>query len=224
MTIKIEDLSVIGDYYLPRLKFFGGGAAAAGWSTEGNQEIRFDALLAVCGDWTGQSILDVGCGTGDLLSFMDSRALPYKSYFGQDVLRQSINTCRRRFPGIYDNFSYAPVTVMADTYRTRYDYVVASGVFNLRTPNHHQIMLDSVKAMWCMCSKAVAVNFLKPSHVRPESDDVILVADPLNRLDELTQLTGTEYWAIEEDYLYNDFTVYLFRSEMDRENSSIFYD
>ncbi|HCP32108.1 TPA: hypothetical protein DIT45_02530, partial [Candidatus Acetothermia bacterium] len=42
-------------------------------------------------------VLDLGCGLGDLLSFLDAEGLPYESYHGIDVSERMVQEARRRF-------------------------------------------------------------------------------------------------------------------------------
>lgn len=42
-------------------------------------------------------VLDLGCGLGDLLSFLDEKKLPYESYHGIDVSKRMVKEARARF-------------------------------------------------------------------------------------------------------------------------------
>ena len=54
------------DYYGPRLQRYGPTAEAVGWNNREKQELRFRVLCEIA-SLNGRSVLDVGCGLGDLL-------------------------------------------------------------------------------------------------------------------------------------------------------------
>ena len=203
------DVRANREFYLPRLQEFT-GHQAVGWGSRESQERRFAALVRICSDWSGISILDVGCGTGDLLAYMRLKSI-YANYTGLDALPDSIKVCTERFPGI--KFASVPVTEFTTPQPpAHYDYVVASGVFNLKGPNYHQVMLDSVEAMWRLATRGIAINFLT-DQASDMSNYICEFVSPTERLQELQELTKTRRWAMYQDYLPNDFTIHLFKPD-----------
>src|SRR5207253_1982593 len=81
-------------WYAHKLRQFGYSARALGFGRRGSQERRFEALLAL-GDLHGASLLDVGCGFGDLLGWLHARGIRPR-YFGLDICAPMIEHCRRR--------------------------------------------------------------------------------------------------------------------------------
>lgn len=87
------------------------GLAEARWSSAnpGNQMIkreRAQALGELLAQWgftplANRRVLDVGCGDGEVLAdFMHWDALPHNLY-GVDLLCESVETAKRRFPGLH---------------------------------------------------------------------------------------------------------------------------
>lgn len=55
------------------------------WSSEATQEARFIAIAEII-ELSGKSILDVGCGRGDLLDFLRNRHIDYAHYVGLEAI------------------------------------------------------------------------------------------------------------------------------------------
>lgn len=58
-------------------------------------------------------VLDLGCGLGDLLSFLDAEDLPYESYHGIDVSERMVQEACRRF-GDHKGASFEVLDVLTD--------------------------------------------------------------------------------------------------------------
>jgi 2-polyprenyl-3-methyl-5-hydroxy-6-metoxy-1,4-benzoquinol methylase len=67
------------------------------------------------------SILDVGCGLGEMVSFLTSE-LPHARFTGVDFSSGAIDSCRRRFPA----HTWVVADVVNDDLPTPYDAVVCS--------------------------------------------------------------------------------------------------
>src|SRR5690348_6202788 len=67
--------------YARAVKRHGAGFSALLWASKRTQEQRFDALAKLA-DPTGLSILDLGCGRGDLLDFLIARGMKPKRFVG----------------------------------------------------------------------------------------------------------------------------------------------
>ena len=121
-------------YYAPRLAEHGASARGVDWNSSESQELRFRQLLRVRSDEEPCSLLDYGCGYGELAHLLVARGEPV-DYRGFDVSERMIDLARvhNPDPGACRFFQSPGDLEQAD-------YVVASGVFNLR--------LDVDEATW----------------------------------------------------------------------------
>jgi SAM-dependent methyltransferase len=92
----------------------------------------------------GQRILDIGCGTGDILDF-----LPAVDYVGFDMDPDYINAARQRF-GSRGTFFCEPVSEGVNVPPTSFDIVIAHGVL-------HHLNDDEARALF-----KIARSALKP--------------------------------------------------------------
>jgi trans-aconitate methyltransferase len=111
------------------------------------------------------AIADVGCGVGDLVAFLRGSGSAAR-YDGFDIVPEMIRAARRKQRGHGGRFEVRDV--LAEGFPRRYDYVVASGIFNLRVLRHDRFLRRMVDAMYAACRLGVAFNVLQP--VYPEAD------------------------------------------------------
>lgn len=181
--------------------------AALEWNSRESQERRFGVLSEV-GLRSGDSVLDVGCGTGDLVAWLDRHGLSVR-YRGIDMTPLMVETARERFP----DRDFVQGCLLSDlvplTDADRFDWVVASGIFAHRRDRPDTYMRTMIQAMLKRADKGVAVNSL--SLKAPYSYKWTLYhADP----DAMLEWAGDHAAKVvlREDYDPNDFTLYLYVS------------
>ena len=82
----MKDEEKITSYYNDKLTSFGPGAQGVGWKNDLTQKNRFRQLLRIVTVNAGFSINDLGCGTGDLLPFLQQNEFIDFVYRGYDAL------------------------------------------------------------------------------------------------------------------------------------------
>ena len=133
IQLNQADSSEYIDIYKRRYARFGYSPITLGWNT-GKQDIRFD-LLRNGKNLEGKSILDVGCGFGDLNRYLQLQYHSY-SYMGIDLVPDLIMKAEELFPS---SESYRICFLTGDflgyTFDTEFDYIFISGVFGKRLKN-----------------------------------------------------------------------------------------
>ena len=144
--------------YERSLRRHGPTVRALRWADETGQRERF-RLIAEVGSWDGASVADVGCGFGDLFGFL--RAQGHRvHYAGYDLSRRMLAVARRRYGDPAARFEQRDI--LADGLGGRFDYVVASGTFNLKLKDHDRFLRRMLAAMYRASRRAVAFNIFHP--------------------------------------------------------------
>ena len=175
------------------------GHRAADWSDELAQQIRF-AVLGDNVELTRRSLLDVGCGTGDLWAFLRERGIE-ADYVGVDLLAKAIAEARRRHPDarfetvdVFQPGAFAPES---------FDVVFCSGAFNLDVGNNRDFLPVAASRLIELSREATAFNLLHARAASTYSHCFYWQPDEVREI--LADFAGQV--EIIDDYLMNDFTV-----------------
>ena len=208
------DKQKILERYADRISAYGHGAAALGEPKQ-RQAFYFDALAQVEGLLPDDSVVDVGCGYGDLASYL--RTLGWRGqYVGLDINPQLIEEGRRRYPGA----DLRALDIQQDTLDQQFDWCICCHALTSNTESmpfleHLQIMLD---VMWASCRKGLVFNLLSPLadythpvHARPAFAEVLAV---------LNQLTNR--FTLRHDYMPFEYAIYAYKDNAVRRDLLIF--
>lgn len=134
------------------------GLPEAVHSSADGQTMRFRKLLEIA-DLSDQSILDLGCGQGDLYEHIAQQFQGF-SYEGIEVVPEMVQYARERFPGVEFNCR----NILSDPLVRSYDYVILCGLFNIHIPDCEAFMKKFLAAAFAGCEKGMGFNFIS-SHV-----------------------------------------------------------
>ncbi len=190
----------IRNHYEHRIREDLDSYAVLDWASSQSQRKRF-AVLVEQVDLNGRSLLDVGCGLGDLYAYLRQRELDV-DYTGVDLLERMSAEARRRNPG--GSFVTADPFGQANPFgRDSFDVVFCSGIFNLNLGNNLQFLPVAASRLMEITSALCVVNLL---HARAaDKEDRYFYYDPA-AVKAMWQPLA-ENVRVVEDYLPNDFTL-----------------
>jgi SAM-dependent methyltransferase len=194
-----DDDAKTRDHFDALASLHGGDVRAVDWGSLASQELRFSVLASMT-DLDGASVLDVGCGQGDLYAWLCGRGI-HCEYKGIDLSPAMVALARERFPGCafeVENLLEQPLCV------ERYDFVLASGIFYLREHAPEEYMQSMVERMYALCTRGLAFNSLSTWGTPSPGE---FRADPLRTLAMARR--WTERIVFRHDYHPNDFTLLL---------------
>jgi SAM-dependent methyltransferase len=145
--------------YERSLRRYGPHVGALKWVDDAAQQDRFAQIVDV-GPWAGASVADVGCGLGDLFSYLRRKGHDVREYAGFDLSRRMVDAAREKHPDPAARFEVRDI--LAHGLGDRFDYVVASGTFNLKLVDHDRFLRRMLSAMYRDCRRAVAFNIFHP--------------------------------------------------------------
>ena len=149
-----EDIRDTQLRYTQRFSKFGRTPKTLGWD-KGKQDIRFDILTSQY-SFKNKSILDVGCGFGDLLTTLKKKASNFL-YTGIDLVDVLINEAR----DIHTGYSFIVGDFINYEFDTIFDYCIASGVFNYKLKQgNYEFIFNAMEKAWSICSDGFAFDFL----------------------------------------------------------------
>lgn len=202
----MSDADIIRNKFLPWYRTHGDQVRALGYGSARSQEVRFEQFLRGF-DLVGASILDVGCGFGDLFPFMTSRGVAPRSYIGVDLLEEFVLEARRRVTDercrfATRNFIEDPVDDLS------VEYAIACAALNTNLPNRDDFVKKFLTRMWEVSSKGFGFSMECSHYFKGRTLDINL--DPAYWLDYVCR-TFTHRLVLFSDYHDADFTIFVFK-------------
>lgn len=199
------NLDVINDFYPEYYKNSKNNSEIVGWSSKKDQTKRFEILLNI-GVENGDTILDFGCGLGDLYEYMNKKYDDF-GYIGVDINKEFIDKCKKRYPKV----KFKKIKDITEV-KYKYDWFIASGAFTVYTPIKD--MMKTIKNAFKQVKYGIAINFLDSSYAE-DSDLYAIRGYDKKELYELFIEEFKEFHTVElhEGYIENDFTIYIKKNE-----------
>lgn len=202
MTINDNILKDVSDYYAEKLREYGLTPAGVDWNSEESQELRFSQLLKVV-EGDNFSLLDYGCGYGALLPYLN-KSYPMASYSGYDCEESMIDAARKENTGLSASWT----TQISEN--AKYDYIVASGIFNVRLEHSDDSWAEYIKSILQIfnkhANKGFSFNVLTAYSDKEYMRDYLYYADPSYFFDYCKK-EFSKYVAVLHDYPLYEFTI-----------------
>lgn len=173
-----------------------------GWESEEAQNLRFDILLSKV-KLDGKTLLDVGCGTGNLLEYARSKNINIK-YTGVDILNKMIEKAQSKQLGA--DFIYVDIFGNNIFKDKSFHVIYTSGIFNLNLGNNREFLNNALALFFRLSTEKVVFNLLHCGS--PDREDKYFYFHPDEVREILDGYSGIlKKVEFVEAYLKNDFTV-----------------
>jgi SAM-dependent methyltransferase len=156
------DYMTIVGHYERCLAEHGSGARAVDWKSPESAAIRYDVMLGLLGADTNKvSLLDFGCGLGDLKRHIAARGLEHIAYEGLDISPEYASAARLAHP---DTPIHCLDVLQSEAVLPQFDYVVMNGIFTRREEIGPPAMLDYLERLttrlFSQAQKGLAFNVM----------------------------------------------------------------
>jgi SAM-dependent methyltransferase len=203
--MSLPDSIAIQKYHRDRiLKFGAESSRALGWTTNEGQLSRFTVIGEMLGDLSGKSVLDVGCGHGDLRGYFGDKYNGLR-YAGIDQVDSFLEVAIERYGHYADTAFYFGDFLKADV--PVMDYVVGCGALSYRSADP-DFVFKAITKLLGNCRHGLLFNLLKNIN----SEEKILTGyDPETILKHCRTLS--ENVMYKDGYFGEDYTVYVNRNK-----------
>ena len=168
-------LDKIEEYYSDKLRTHGPVPAGVDWNSLESQQLRFNQLLKCVDKPFSGSLLDYGCGYGALLDIM-KKEIEGLDYFGFDISKEMIEAAIKKFG------SNESIHWLHELGNQQFDYLVASGLFNVRLDESDANWLDyihqSIIKFDKFTKKSFSFNVLTSYSDKSKMRDYLYYAQP----------------------------------------------
>lgn len=189
--------------YQEKFSKYGDDPRSLFWGSLGASHQRFRAMWAEI-DFNNKSVLDVGCGFGEMARFLMKR---YKNveYTGVDIVPEFTKVAKEKYPDL----RFLEMDYFSSPLEEKFDIVLASGTLNSNVENNMAFRKNAIRVMFEHTKKVLAFNMLG-KHPQPENkeDSNIWYSDSLEILEYCVSLTRRV--AFHSNYHPKDFTIFMY--------------
>lgn len=191
------------DAYRKAFEKYGNDPRSLQWVSRKSAEVRYKELVRDI-DFEGKSILDVGCGFGDIVKHIASKTGDF-SYTGIDIIPEFIEVAKSK----YFNQKFMVGDYFGKPLRKRFDVVLSSGTLNANISNVTAYRKKAIETMFNQAREVVAFN-MAGGHPQPRNESKrVYYADSLEILEYCFTLTSKV--ILRNQYRRKDFTIVLFK-------------
>jgi cyclopropane fatty-acyl-phospholipid synthase-like methyltransferase len=193
----------INDYYSQKFKEFGPTPQGVDWNGQDSQHARFEKLLKHTRFEPSSTILDYGCGYGELFTYLNG-AKSLINYTGFDLVEESIEKAKLHHQDTQASF----VSTLPEN--LTWDYIVLSGVFNVKgnydEDEWRSYVISEINTLLRKANKGLSFNMLTVFNDKHLRRDHLFYADP-TMLMTMIEILPPYCVVIDHSYPMWEFTV-----------------
>lgn len=199
----------IVEHYENCLRKHGDNHLGVDWPKADDSLLRYKIMLDIIPTQENCSLLDFGCGTAELLSFIQKNGYQNITYSGLDLSYDYIQLCKKKFPS---NIFFLGDVIETPDLIGKFDYIVLNGVFtekcDLSFDEMYGFFRILIKILFEKTNRAIAFNVMS-KHVDWERDDLFHL--PFDMLAKFLKQEVSRNFIIRNDYGLFEYTVYVLK-------------
>jgi len=190
--------------YQNNFLLYGSDSRALKWLSPESAEIRYRELIKDI-DFENKTILDVGCGFGDIIPFIKSKSSDFE-YLGVDMVEDFIKEAKKRYP----SFDFKIIDYFSKPIRIKFDIIICCGALNSKFKSIKSYQREAIKIMFGNAKEAICFN-MAGSHPRPlrRRESKLYYSDSLEILKFCLSLTNKIIFR--QNYHKRDFTISMWK-------------
>ena len=208
-----ENYKKIIKHYNKLYKKYGYSEKSIGWG-KNRKNLRYHIL---CSNFNlnYKSILDFGCGFGNLISYLNCYYKNFE-YTGLDINEKFLEKARKHYP----KNKFKKVNAFSSNIEKKYDFIVSSGVHNTKIEDNYYFIKDTMKKFNAASNYGFAMNFLSTNVDYKEKN--LFYSNPSKILK--IGLLYSNNILLRHDYMPFEFTLIVFKNKKINSELNIFED
>jgi len=204
MEKRKQLIDEVEKYYTSKIREYGATSQGVDWNGAESQELRFDQFTRLLRGTESFSLLDYGSGYGAILQYFKPFYEGMK-YSGYDISEDMISKALEVNSEISDCEFFSNL----EEGRT-WDYVVASGLFNVRLNSEvkdwEDYIIETIHKFDALCEKGFAFNILTSYSDLDKQKDYLHYGNPSFYFDYCKRHFSRNV-AVLHDYDLYEFTI-----------------
>lgn len=201
LSPETEMLAQVSEYYTDKVRQYGATPKGVDWNSAESQLLRFSQLTKLIQPNHGFSLLDYGCGYCALYNYLKERFADFR-YTGYDISDEMLEAAKET--GDVDQVVSDRLSLEAA------DYVVASGIFNVKldytVTDWETYVFSELDLISSLGRRGFAANFLTAYSDPDRMRDDLYYANP-GYIFKLCKERYSRNVALLHDYDLYEFTV-----------------
>lgn len=208
-----NEINATIERYNKRYVEFGYSPKTLGW-LKGKQDIRFDILTSLY-NFENKTILDIGCGFGDLNKTLKQKVQTYQ-YVGCDLCEKLIEEGEK----IYPSAQFYIGDFLKIEIKENIDWSIASGPFNhkFEKNNNYDFIKSVMEKAFEISKDGFSFDFV--SDKVDYKDEHIFYASPEKILSYAYALSRNV--VLRSDYMPFEFSIFVFKDDSFEKTDTIF--
>ena len=199
--MNLLDKAAIFRFHNNLINEFGKGTTGAlGWKLPEGQQARFNILSRI-GNLNRHSVLDAGCGHGDLREYLGN-IYPELRYYGVEQIPAILKEAVDRYSHLPETYFFEGDFSSAEL--PAVDYVLACGALSYRNSDN-LFVLKTIEKLFNVCRIGFGFNLLRK--IEP-AEGLLEAYNPVYILEFCRKLT--EKVTLVENYYEDDYTVLMY--------------
>jgi len=202
--MKKREIKEKVESYTNSWKKHGSGIQSLQWNSYLSAAKRYRNLVEDI-DFSGKTVLDVGCGFGDIIPFIAAKTDSF-TYTGIDLMPQFIEEAKNRYPD--REFKFIVGDYFTQPLDEKFDIVLCSGALNGNMSDPITFRKDAITTMLTHSKETCAFNMAGGKNIKNDTDSNVYYADP----EEILAFSKTlaSKVILRDKYHPQDFTLVLF--------------
>jgi len=196
-------LKEVNNYYTDKINTYGATPKGVDWNSVESQDLRFEVLTRVISSDQKFSVLDFGTGFGAMYEHMSLKYTDF-DFVGYDISEAMIQEAKNK----HKEKNTTWLTELKA--EQQYDYVIASGIFNVKLDNSipawEKYVFETVEKLDSLSKKGFSFNMLTKYSDKEFMKDYLYYADPTSLFD-LCKTKYSKQVALLHDYFLYEFTI-----------------
>lgn len=144
-----------------------------------SQSKRFEVLTSHISE-TNYTLLDIGCGLGHILEYLDEGHRGPTAYLGIDIVPEFIELANKKYAS-RKGVQFSQINIQTDVMNTSYDHVVICGIFNNILTDNWTFIFETLDKAFKLTNTSLSFNLLS-TYVDFQAPN-LFYADPLRVFD-----------------------------------------
>jgi len=199
-----QELKEKAEGYQKAFKKYGVHPKALYCTSEKSAELRFRELVADL-DFEGKSVLDAGCGFGDIIPHISRKAKKF-DFTGVDMVPEFIQAAQKKYP----EYRFILRDYFSHPMKEKFDIVISSGTLNSNFQDPYRFRKKAIKTLFNHAREAISFN-MAGFYPQPKNKKAsrVYYADSLTILKYCLSLSPKLIFR--HHYHRKDFTIVIFK-------------